>query len=131
MNYRRLNLILLIALLALVPARLLVPWLRAHTGMLYPGCALEPLTGHRCPMCGLTTGLRHLITGRTQESPGNPLTIPVAAVVMLEIVAPALLSYCTLSRHAVDISTRWDILQHAVLLIAYLAYCAAFFACGA
>ncbi len=128
MNYRRFNIILLLALLALGPALLLVPWLREHTGALYPGCALEQLAGRRCPMCGLTTGLRNLLVPGRHGGDENPLTIPAAAVVLLEIAVRAVLSVRRLSPNALQLAKRRDIQLHAALVIAYLVYCVAFFA---
>jgi hypothetical protein len=92
MNYRRFNIILLIALLSLGPALVLAPWIHEHAGALYPGCFLEQLTGRSCPMCGLTTGLRDLVTGNMQRSNRNPLTVTLALIILLEIAGRALCS---------------------------------------
>jgi hypothetical protein len=127
MNYRRLNIILLAALLALVPILLAVPWFNERAGLFYPKCVLEQLTGRNCPMCGLTTGLRDLLTGIRRGGPPNPLVIPVAVLVLLEITARAVLGICRLPPHALQLAKRWDLRLHAALLIAYLAYCAVFF----
>ena len=127
MNYRRFNIILLIALLLLGPLLMLVPWLRKQTGPLYPGCWLEQLMGRSCTTCGLTTGLRDLIAGIERGYPANPLTIPAVAIVLWEIVVRALLSLWQLPSSNLQLVKRWDIRLHGALLIAYLVYCAVFF----
>ncbi|MBL7075935.1 MAG: hypothetical protein ISS31_00550 [Kiritimatiellae bacterium] len=127
MNYRRFNIVVLLALLALGPALLVVPWAQEHLGLLYPGCALEQLTGRSCPMCGLTTGLRDLVACNTGHGPANPLTVPVAILVLLETAARAMLCTLRLSAASVERTKRWDLRLHAVLLVAYAAYCVTFY----
>ncbi len=130
MNYRRLNIILLLALLALGPLLLLVPWLRDHADPLYPRCVLEQLVKRPCPMCGLTTGLRDLVAGITRGGQANPLTIPVAALVLWEVIVRALLSVVRLSPSALQLVRKTDTRLHVALLACYLVYCVFFFATG-
>ena len=127
MNYRRFNIILLIALLLLGPALVLAPWIREHSGALYPACALETLVGRSCPMCGLTTGLRDLVTGNMHTSSGHPLTYPAALIILLEIAGRALLCKRALSAEFVRRAARWDGRLHVVLLLLYITYCLAFY----
>ncbi|MDP6491534.1 MAG: DUF2752 domain-containing protein [Kiritimatiellia bacterium] len=127
MNYRRFNIIMLIALLSLGAALVLAPCIHEHIGALYPGCVLETLMGRSCPMCGLTTGLRDLVTGSMQRSSRNPLTYPVAVIILLEIAGRALLCRRALSPEFVRRAARWDGRLHTVLLLVYVGYCVVFF----
>lgn len=130
MNYRRINIVVLVALLALWPLLWLVPWLRSLLGGFYPGCVLEQLAEHPCPLCGLTTSLRNLFTGHVSAAPVHPLTIPAVALIGIELVARAALAALPWSASALARCRRGDLRLHAALLLLYLLYCAAYFGGG-
>jgi len=79
-------------------------------------------------MCGLTTGLHDLLMCNRSGGFTNPLTIPVAALALFEMVFRAILAMRKLPPCSTQHVVRWDLRLHAALLAVYLVYCAAFFA---
>jgi len=124
--YRNLNR----AVLAVVCCALLVPLAGAWFHPMFywlPACPSVSLFDRPCPLCGLTRGLGCLFRRRVAAACAyNPLSIPVLALLLAEIVWRIPASLLTFPPRPLAIIRRLDAGVHAAFLAGYLGYAAGF-----
>ena len=127
-SYRLTNWALSLLILYAAALTLLGPLLKATVPWVMPVCAFRLLTGHPCPICGLTTGLRALMRGDLAEALRcNLLTVPAALVAGAELCGRATLLALRLPARRMRVVARLDAGVHKLLLGAYVLYSIAFF----
>ncbi len=91
-------------------------------------CPLLRWTGLPCPMCGLTRGLRHLLTGsHTRAAALSPLSVFTLVFAVSEI---AYRTWALIARPGGRLAIRLirsDVFLHTVLVAGYFIYTGAFF----
>jgi len=128
-TYRWLNRVALGAVLYLLAQPLVFLKLGPFLPEWLTTCSSVRYFGRPCPLCGITRGLCALLHGRVGEASAyNILSLPVAALLGIELCYRLYASFGRLPERSPSFLARWDRRLHLALLAGFVAYSGWFYA---
>jgi len=91
-------------------------------------CGSIRFFGRPCPLCGVTRGIDSLLHGRISEAFSyNILSLPVLALLGLELMYRLYASFTSQSKSCVARLAKWDCRIHLAMLAGWIIYSVGFY----
>jgi hypothetical protein len=130
-SYRSLNLTLLCLIAGAFAFSSLQMRFRDHLPAAWVTCASQRMFGRPCPMCGLTRGVWAVLHGDIDGATRlNPLAVPAAVFLTLELAFRAWGSAASLRERYLRLIIRLDWVSHLAAIAAYAIYAVWFYVRG-